>query len=442
MPPPSATLAVESSHMAAATRRRSWVGSSTLVLVGILLVAVNLRAAITSLGALLEEVRGGLHVSGALAGVITTLPAVAFAAFGGLTPWLTRRFPAARLLAGTMVLLAVGQALRVATDSSAIFIATSVLALGGIAVANVLLPGLVKQHFPDRVGLVTGVYTMSMIAGASLAAATAVPIAHAAGTWRAGLGVWALLAVVATLPWVPGALRRTTAARAITTAAEPGDGGRARITPARTRLGWALALYFGTQSLSGYALMGWLAQLFRDAGYSPATAGLLLAAVTAIGIPVALLMPTIASRRANMRPLVLALSAAMAVGYLGLAVAPHTGAVFWVVASALGQGAFPLALTMIGMRARTSRGTVALSAFAQSTGYVIGALGPLVVGLLYEASAGWWLPIGFLLAALAVQTAAGLAAARPRFVEDAVGRQSAETGCDASSPATASATVG
>jgi CP family cyanate transporter-like MFS transporter len=389
------------------------------VLVGILLVAVNLRAAITSLGALLEEVRGGLHLSGALAGVITTVPAVAFAAFGVLTPWLTRRFPPARVLAGTMVLLAGGQALRVATDSPAIFIATSVLALGGIAVANVLLPGLVKQHFPDRVGLVTGAYTMSMIAGASLAAATAVPITHAAGTRRAGLGVWALLAVVAILPWLPEALRRTAAGRATTTAAEPG-GARPRIRPARTRVGWALVLYFGTQSLSGYALMGWLAQLFRDAGYSPATAGLLLAAVTAIGVPVALVMPAVAVRRANLGGLVLGLSAAMAVGYVGLAVAPHAGAVLWVVASALGQGAFPLALTMIGMRARTSHGTVVLSAFAQSAGYLIGALGPLLVGMLYEASGGWRLPIGFLVAALAVQTAAGLAAARPRFVEDGV----------------------
>jgi MFS transporter, CP family, cyanate transporter len=421
MPPPPATLAVESaaarSDASALARGRSWIRSGALVLVGIVLVAVNLRAAITSLGALLGEVRAGLHLSGTLAGVVTTLPTLSFAAFGALTPWLSRRVSAARILAGSMVVLALGQLLRVATDSAAVFVATSVLALGGIAVANVLLPGLVKQHFPTRTGLVTGVYTMSMIAGTSLAAATAVPIAHAAGSWRAGLGVWALLAFVAIVPWLPAALRRTR--RDSSKAAVARDAG-GRVRPARTRLGWAMAIYFGTQALSGYAIMGWLAQLFRDAGFSPAAAGLLLAGVTAIGVPVALFMPAVAGRRADLRPLVLLLSSAMAVGYLGLAVAPHGGAVLWVAVIALGQGAFPLALAMIGMRARTSRGTVGLSAFAQSTGYLVAGLGPLLVGILYEASGGWRLPIGFLLAALAVQTAAGLAAARPRFIEDAV----------------------
>jgi CP family cyanate transporter-like MFS transporter len=415
--PPPATLTVETAvspigdHGGAPAR--SWARSGGLVLVGVVLVAVNLRAAITSLGALLDEVRTGLHLSGTLAGVITTLPAVSFAAFGALTPWMTRRASAGRILAGAMAVLALGQLLRVATDSPAAFVATSVLALGGIAVANVLLPGLVKQLFPDRAGLITGVYTMSLITGASLAAATAVPIAHAAGSWRAGLGVWALLAFAAIVPWLPAALRHTGSR------SNDAEAAAARVRPARTRLGWAMAIYFGTQSLSGYAIMGWLAQLFRDSGYPPATAGLLLAGVTAIGVPVALFMPAIAARRANLRPLVLTMSAAMAIGYLGLAVAPHGGAVLWVTVIAVGQGAFPLALTMIGMRARTSHATVALSAFAQSMGYLIAGPGPLLVGVLYEASGGWRLPIGFLLVALAVQTAAGLAAARPRFIEDA-----------------------
>jgi CP family cyanate transporter-like MFS transporter len=423
MPPPIATLTVDATGarapVPAHAHPRSWVRSGALVLLGLVLVAVNLRAAVTSLGPLLEEVRTGLHLSGAVAGVVTTLPAISFAAFGAITPWLSRRIAPARLLAGTMAVLAAGQAARALTDSANVFVLTSVLALGGIAVANVLLPGLVKQYFPDRAGLVTGVYTMSLIAGASLAAATAVPIAHAAGTWRAGLGVWALLALVAILPWLPATLRRTnTEARTAAAAARAGGAG-ARIRPARTRLGWAMAVYFGTQSLSGYAVMGWLAQLFRDSGYSPQAAGLLLAGVTAIAVPFALFMPAIAVRRANLRPLVLLLSGAMAVGYLGLAVAPYAGAVLWVAVIAVGQGAFPLVLAMIGMRARTAQGTVALSAFAQSTGYLIAGLGPLLVGILYEASGGWRLPIGFLLAALAVQTAAGLAVARPRFIEDA-----------------------
>ncbi|TWH67797.1 CP family cyanate transporter-like MFS transporter [Micromonospora olivasterospora] len=402
--------------MAGATPAAAPVRGGLLVLVGMLLVALNLRAAVTSLGALLDEVRTGLALSGTVAGFVTTLPTIAFAGLGALTPWLVRRFAPARVLVVAMLALAAGQALRVATDSAAVFLITSALALAGIAVANILLPMLVKQYFPHRTGLVTGAYTMALTLGTAVAAASAVPVAHAFGSWRAGLGVWAGLAALAVLPWVPLALRARAARRSrarTEAAAAP-----ARIRPGRTRLGWAMAVYFGAQSLSGYAIMGWLAQLFRDAGFQPQTAGLLLAGVTALGVPVALLMPALAGRLRTLSPLVLGLTAASTVSYLGLALAPHDAALLWVALLALGQGAFPLVLTTIGLRARTAEGTVALSAFAQSTGYLIAALGPLLVGVLYEATGGWTAPIGFLLAALAVQTAAGLVIARPRFVED------------------------
>lgn len=392
------------------------VAGGALVLVGMLLVALNLRAAITSLGALLGEVRTGLGLSGALAGFVTTLPTLAFAAFGAFTPWLVRRIAPARVLLLAMTALALGQLLRVLTSSPLVFLLTSALALAGIAVANILLPMLVKQHFPHRTGLVTGAYTVALTAGTTVAAASAVPVAEAFGSWRAGLGVWAGLAAVAVLPWVPLALRaRAAARRAGRTAVAPP---RLRIRPERTGLGWAMAVYFGAQSLSGYVVMGWLAQLFRDAGYRPQSAGLLLAGVTAFGVPVALLMPAIATRLRTLRPLVFFLSAAMTVSYLGLAFAPYDLALLWVALLAVGQGAFPLILTTIGLRARTAEGTVVLSAFAQSAGYLIAALGPLLVGVLYEATGGWRAPIGFLLVALAVQTAAGMAIARPRFIED------------------------
>ncbi|MEV0806454.1 MFS transporter [Micromonospora sp. NPDC050200] len=391
-------------------------GGGALVLVGMLLVALNLRAAVTSLGALLDEVRTGLALSGAMAGFVTTLPTIAFAGLGALTPWLVRRYQPARVLVVAMLALAAGQVLRVATDSALVFVLTSALALAGIAVANILLPMLVKQYFPHRTGLVTGAYTMALTIGTTVAAASAVPVAHAFGSWRAGLGVWAGLAAVAVLPWVPLALRARAARRAASPTAAPAA--RVRIRPERTRLGWAMAVYFGAQSLSGYAIMGWLAQLFRDAGYPAETAGLLLAGVTALGVPVALVMPTLAGRLRTLRPLVLALTAASTASYVGLALAPHGLAPLWVLLLALGQGAFPLILTTIGLRARTAEGTVALSAFAQSTGYVIAALGPLLVGVLYEATGGWTAPLGFLIGALAMQTAAGMVIARPRFIED------------------------
>ncbi|MGW5668039.1 MFS transporter [Micromonospora sp. NPDC003776] len=413
---PSTDVTPGPTPAAAPARPVGPVRGGALVLVGMLLVALNLRAAVTSLGALLDEVRGGLGLSGTMAGFVTTLPTIAFAGLGALTPWLVRRWPAARVLVLAMLALTVGQVLRVVTDSAAVFVLTSALALAGIAVANILLPMLVKQHFAHRTGLVTGAYTMALTVGTTVAAASAVPVAHAFGSWRAGLGVWAALAALAVLPWVPLALRAGAARRAAAPAAAAKA--PARVRPARTRLGWAMAVYFGAQSLSGYAIMGWLAQLFRDAGYSAETAGLLLAGVTALGVPVALAMPALAGRLRTLRPLVLALTAFSTVSYLGLAVAPHGPAPLWVLLLALGQGAFPLILTTIGLRARTAEGTVALSAFAQSTGYVIAALGPLLVGILYEVTGGWTAPLGFLLGALVVQTTAGMVIARPRYIED------------------------
>ncbi|RZU72712.1 CP family cyanate transporter-like MFS transporter [Micromonospora kangleipakensis] len=413
---PIADVTPGSAPAAAPAGTPSPASGGALVLVGMLLVALNLRAAVTSLGALLDEVRGGLALSGAMAGFVTTLPTIAFAGLGALTPWLVRRYAPARVLVVAMLALSVGQVLRVATDSAAVFVLTSALALAGIAVANILLPMLVKQHFPHRTGLVTGAYTMALTIGTTVAAASAVPVAHAFGSWRAGLGVWAGLAAVAVVPWVPLALRARAARRAATPTAAVAT--PARIRPGRTRLGWAMAVYFGAQSLSGYAIMGWLAQLFRDAGYRPEAAGLLLAGVTALGVPVALVMPTLAGRLRTLRPLVLSLTAASTASYVGLALAPHGLAPLWVLLLALGQGAFPMILTTIGLRARTAEGTVALSAFAQSTGYVIAALGPLLVGILYEATGGWTAPIGFLLVALVVQTTAGMVIARPRYIED------------------------
>ncbi|WP_428962580.1 MFS transporter [Micromonospora fluostatini] len=418
---PSTTVIADPHGTAAPTRGpdptpRSPVTGGFLVLAGILLVAVNLRAAITGLGALLDEVRTGLALSGVVAGLVTTLPALAFALFGALTPRLVRRYAAPRVLVAAMLALAVGQLLRVTTGSGVVFLLHSALALGGIAVGNILLPMLVKQHFPHRIGLVTGAYSMTMTVGATAAAAAAVPVAHTFGSWRAGLAVWAGLALAAVLPWVPLARRARRAGPRPAPAADAPD--PPRIRPGRTRLGWAMGLYFGTQALGAYAIMGWLAQLFRDAGFRAGDAGLLLAAVTALGVPIAMLMPTLAGRLRSLRPLILALSTAMLLAYLGLAVAPHDGALLWAALLAVGQSSFPLVLAVIGLRARTAEGTVALSAFTQSVGYLIAALGPLLVGVLYGATGGWTVPIGFLLAALAVQTAAGMVIARPRFVED------------------------
>jgi MFS transporter, CP family, cyanate transporter len=384
-----------------------------LVLLAILLVAANLRVAVSSVGALLDEVNAGLRLNPIVLGAITALPTLAFAAFGALTPRLNRRFEPTTLLLSGMGLLVLGQVLRALTSSVVVFIAASAAALAGIAVSNILLPVLVKRYFPHRLGMVTGLYTVAMIAGNTIAAAASVPVADLAGSWRAGIGVWAVFAALAAIP-VLLLHRKPASAPTEPHAHRP-------IRPSRSRLGWVMAILFGTQSFSGYAIMGWLPHVYRDAGFSSQTAGLRLALLIGAGLPFALLMPTIAARWTNQRALMLGISAAMLAAYLGLACAPRWGGLLWLALLAIGQSVFPLTLVLIGMRARTHAGTVALSAFTQCVGYVIAAAGPLSVGLLYQATGGWLASFGVLIAALAVQTWAGVWLVRPRMLEDEIG---------------------
>ncbi|MEV5253152.1 CynX/NimT family MFS transporter [Streptomyces werraensis] len=397
---------------------RAW--RKRLLVAGIVLAALNLRPAITSFGALLEEVRDGLGMSGSVAGLLTSLPALCFAVFGVTAPRLARRFGPGAVVCAGMAAIATGLLVRPFVGTTAAFLLTSGLALAGIAVSNVLMPVIVKRWFPDRVGSMTGLYSMALALGTASAAAVTVPVTDAlGGDWQAGLAVWAALAAAAVLPWlafvrdgsgIPG----------------PGDGrpeerhaGQApvlRIT--RSRTAWALAVFFGLQATAAYITMGWMAQIFRDAGVPAGRAGLLLAVTMVMGVPLAFVIPRLAARLPRQGPIVLALGVSGLIGYAGLYFAPADGAWVWAVLLGVANCAFPLALTMVGMRARTGGGVAQLSAFAQSTGYLISIPGPLLVGVLYQHSGGWGLPIALMAGLMVPQMIVGVLAGRDRTVED------------------------
>lgn len=404
-----------------------WVGR--LVVVGLVLAALNLRPAITSLGALLKEVSDDLHMSGSVAGVLTSVPPLCFAVFGIAAPRLARRFgPAAVVCAGMAAILA-GLALRPFAGGTAAFLAASALALMGIALSNVLMPVIVKTYFPDRIGSMTGLYSMALALGTSLAAAATVPMTEAlGGSWRLGLGVWAVVAALAVLPWLPLVRGRAAAVPA------PADGGAApasrapsataaaqapaapRIT--RSRTAWTLAVYFGLQATGAYITMGWMPQIFRDAGVPASTAGVLLAVTMVMGVPLAFVIPGLATRMRHQGPIVVGLGLCGLAGYTGLYLAPAGGAWVWALLLGISNCSFPLALTMIGMRSRTGAGVVKLSAFAQSVGYLISIPGPLLVGVLYQHSGGWGLPVMLMGGLMIPQMIVGTLAGRDRTVED------------------------
>lgn len=400
---------------------RAWV--TRLVVVGIVLSALNLRPAITSLGALLEEVRDGLGMSGTTAGVLTSVPPFCFALFGVMAPRLARRFGAGAVVCAGMVAIAAGLAIRPWAGTAAGFLAASALALMGIAVSNVLMPVIVKRWFPDRVGSMTGLYSMALALGTAAAAAVTVPMTEAlGGSWQRGLTVWAVLAAAAVIPWVP--LLRDRSAAGPGREASPARGtpsrgegaGALRIT--RSRTAWALAVFFGLQATAAYVTMGWMAQIFRDAGVPAQTAGLLLAVTMAMGVPLAFVIPRVATRLPSQGPIVIALGGCGLLGYAGLYLAPAGGMWAWAILLGIANCAFPLALTMVGMRARTGAGVSQLSAFAQSAGYLISIPGPLVVGVLYQHSGGWGLPLALMAGLMLPQMVVGVLAGRDRTVED------------------------
>ena len=387
-----------------------------LVLTGIVLLSFNLRPAAVSVGPLLTEISAGLRLTGAESGLLTSLPVIAFAGFGALTPRLAQAVGPHRLTLVSVVAATAGLFGRGLVSNSWAFLGLTLLALSGLATANVLMPSLVKRHFADRIGLMTAVYSTTMAIGLAAASVLTVPIAQTSGDWRIGLAAWGLLAVVAVVPWV-GLIAQDR---------PDGDERPATISMAdvaRTRLGWMLALFFGLQATQAYAIFGWFPNLYRAAGVSATDAGVLLGVITGVSIPLSFLVPALTARARNQLPLMLGLGCCYLAGYLGLTLAPARYSLLWAVLVGIGTNTFPMVLTLIGLRARTADGTAALSGFAQSLGYVVAAPGPFLIGVLHDLTAGWTVPLLVLMAITLGMLWAGAQVSRPAAIEDRVRRR-------------------
>ncbi|MDT5043608.1 MAG: transporter, family, cyanate transporter [Actinoplanes sp.] len=385
------------------------IGRGRLIaLVALLLAAVNLRLAVTSIGPVLTEIRAGLGMSGAVAGLLTSLPVLCFAGVGLAAPRLARRFGVIPVIVTGLLVLAAGLAGRPFVPGTALFVLISVVALAGIAVVNVLLPVIVKERFPERVGPMTTLYSVALNVGAAAAAAATVPLTSAfGGDWRLGLAVWALAAAIAVPPWL--ALRHDQIAPAPTAAAAP-------VNLLRNPIAWALACYFGLQSTSAYVIIGWLPQIYRDAGVSAEKAGLLFAVTSVLGVPLPLLLSVCTARMRSQSLIAATLGLFGIAGYAGLWVSPAAAPWLWAVLLGIVNCAFPLALTMIALRGSTPAVVARLSAFAQGAGYLIAIPGPILVGLLHDRTGGWRAPLALMVALVVPQVIAGVAAGRDRQI--------------------------
>jgi CP family cyanate transporter-like MFS transporter len=385
---------------------------ATLLVVSIAALAFNLRAAITSLPPIFPELQSSLHLSSDTITWLAATPVLCFGAFSGMAAWLSRRFGEERVLFGALIGVSAGLLLRGAFPAVLLF-PGSILALGSVAMMNVLLSSMIKRRWPERAGVLIGVYLTALATGAVIASVVSVPVFNATGgSVQVTIGLWALPAVAATLIWITQ-LRYPPPARQPATA-------QAGVTPVpvyRHVLTWQVTAFMGLQSLLYYAAASWLPELFRDRGDSATTGGVLLAVMGLGNLLTSLVTPAIADRRADQRVLVAPAVVVTAIGLAGSLWAPLGSAVFWVLILGMAQGA-ALGLGIFFTLARApDPGTAAsLSSLAQSVGYLLSAVGPLAVGFLRTATGSWTVPVVLLLALCIVEMIVGLLAGRDRVI--------------------------
>ncbi|MFB2597380.1 MFS transporter [Herbiconiux sp. P17] len=413
--PPAASASV-------ATARRT----TLLVLTALILTAVNLRTAVTGFSPLLEQIGSDLGFGTALYGAFGTIVTASFAIFGFVASTASRRFGLETTLAVATVVTTLGIGLRALSPDPAILVASTIVAFAGVGTSNVLIVPIVKRYFASRLKTVSSLYLALLQFGQFVAPLIAVPIALSAG-WRFAIGMWAILTAVAAALWigvaVSGRARGVGAGADGTTPASAPPVALGGVPGAwRTTLLWSMVLLFAMTALNTYVIITWLPTILVEAGAEPALGGTLLAFFSVFGLGAAFLVPPLTLHLRNPVAIVVVCVALLAVGYTGLLVAPLAGAVFWVAALGLGVSTFPMCLTLVNARTRSTAGSSLLSGRMQGIGYAIACVGPLLIGLLHDAQGGWAGSFVFLFVSLAILLVAGILASRPRLLEDEAAR--------------------
>ncbi|MCO7522299.1 MULTISPECIES: CynX/NimT family MFS transporter [unclassified Pseudomonas] len=383
--------------------RRPW-----LLLLGLVLVALNLRPALSSMAPVLGQVSAGLGLNASQAGLLTTLPVLCLGLFAPLAPILARRFGSERVILGILLTLALGILVRSALGSAGVFLG-SLMAGASIGIIGVLLPGIVKRDFPQHAGTLTGVYTMALCLGAAMAAGATVPLTrHFDDSWAIGLGFWLLPALLAMLVWLPqarqghGLHKATYRVRGLW----------------RDPLAWQVTLYMGLQSSLAYIVFGWLPSILIGRGLSPTEAGLVLSGSVIVQLVSALSAPWLATRGKDQRLAIVIVMLVTLAGLFGCLYAPIEGLWGWAILLGLGQGGtFALALTLIVLRSKDAHVAANLSSMAQGVGYTLASMGPFAVGLVHDLTAGWS-AVGWIFAVLGIGAiVCGLGAGRALHVQ-------------------------
>ena len=375
--------------------------------IAVVLVALNLRPVIVAVSPLLDTISVDLRLSSLMAGLLVTLPVLCFGVLGPVAPVLAARFGFERCLAGVLVAIVAGSALRLIPTAPALFGGT-VLVGAGIAIGNILIPGLIKRDFSHRLGLMSGLYSMSLAAGATLAAGITIPIAEAAGwEWNQALAAWGMFAVLGIVCWLPALWRARGAA---------GYRPTLGIRLSRDKVAWLVTIFLGLQSFNFYSTTAWLPTILIGYGYESLFGGLMLSLVNLVSIVPAMVVGLFLDRMRSQAPFTIIVSAFYFVSVAGLVAMP-SAAVLWVVLLGVAQGAgLALALTFIVLRSPDAAHATTLSGMAQSWGYFFAAFGPLALGAVRDLSSAWAIPLLLLLVMLVPQAIYAYLAGRPALV--------------------------
>lgn len=392
--------------------------AGALPLLAIILTALNLRTAVTGFTPLFEIIGADLDFGPSLYGVLGTIVTASFAVFGLLSAMIARRVGLERAMTIAVALTTAGIVLRALAPTTAVLVAATVVAASGIGASNVLVIPLVKKYFSDSLKTVSAMYIALLQVGQFVAPLIAIPVALTWG-WQVAIGMWAVMTAGAVVMWVVLGLREQPAKPDTPAEPAPALTDQVRLTGAwRTPLLWSLVLMMGITSLNVHAIFTWLPIILADAGADPAAGGRLVALFSVLGLPAAFVVPPLAIKMRNPFIIVAVCTACMVLGYLGLLFSPGTGAVVWVMLLGIGVSTFPLCLTLVNVRTRTTAGATQLSGAMQGIGYAIACLGPIGMGALYASSGTWTGAFGVLFGSLVLLLVSGFIACRPAMLED------------------------
>lgn len=388
--------------------------SKFILLTGIILVATNLRAPITSVGPVVPQIQNALRLSNTLAGLITTIPLLAFALLSPVASKLAEKWRIENLLWAAIWAIGLGLLIRASSNTALLFTGAALVGCG-IAFGNVLVPPFIKHRFPRKIGLVTGIYSVAMNITASLASGFSIAIGHWTGQgWKGSIGVWLIFSLIAIAFWIPQLKRRADEAPADRSAARQ----RLGTSMLRSRLAWYITIFMGLQSLLFYCCVAWLPVVLQDWGMASGASGWALSFIQFTQLPVVFVGPIIAGRLKNHTPLLwfiggtLALSLLLIIGWRTQFIIPA------VILFGLGTGlAFSVVMMWFVLRTGTTRDAARISGMAQSFGYALAAVGPPLFGALYDWAGNWETPFFLLVAATIVLYITGIKVAKPQLIK-------------------------